>query len=99
MSNCLMCGGSLTPASGSCWCGRGEHPENFSKRFKNRKTLTTCYKNLDSTKTMFILESDNEEDPYFVFDTKEQRNRVTLMKMGWKPPTSLPSDDIVRHLN
>jgi hypothetical protein len=22
-----MCGGSLTPASGSCWCGRGEHPE------------------------------------------------------------------------
>jgi hypothetical protein len=51
------------------------------------------------TKHDIHKESDNEEDPYFVFDTKEQRNRVTLIKMGWKPPTSLPSDDIVKHLN
>ena len=31
MSNCLMCGGGMNPASVSCWCGNGEHPENFSK--------------------------------------------------------------------
>jgi hypothetical protein len=94
-----MCGGGMNPANASCWCGGGEYPENFSKKFKNRKSLTTCYKNIDKSKTLFILESDNKGDPYFTFDTKEQRNRVTLMKMGWKPPTSLPSDNIVQHLN
>ena len=99
MSNCLMCGGGMNPASASCWCGNGEHPENFSKKFKNRKTLTTCYKYIDKSKTVIILESDNEEDPYFTFDIKEQTNRVTLMKMGWKPPTSQPNDIIVQHLN